>query len=173
MAYKFTFEVKGLNSLLKTLKDYPKEIQEDALGAIESNVLQISSEQKRLAPVHIGNLRQNTGWVQDPATGSYILFSNAEYAPFIEFGTGTKVKIPGELTAYAAQFKGKRSGGSFNLFVRQLEIWVKRKGLDISPKFLAILILRNGIKAQPFFFEPFFVRRPKIIADVKKAIGAK
>ena len=160
-------KVKGLDSLLKKLNNYPEQIKEEVNGAIEKNVQQISLEQKSAAPVFIGGLRQGIGY--QFIDGKWVLFSNAKYSPFIEFGTGGKVKVPSQLQSYAQQFRSGRNG-TFKDFVRQLEIWVKRKGLDIDARFLAILILRNGIKPQPFFFEPFFRRRPQILADVRKAM---
>lgn len=192
MADKFTFEVKGLAQLVKRLEQYPIEVQERAAGAIESNVQQISRDQKRNAPKHIGNLAQQTNYAQDIKTRDWILFSNAEYAPFVEFGTGQKFKLQyPELASIAAQYRGKGTG-TFKEFVRQMEIWVKRKGIgatyNVSTRrknrqsggeiksiayAIALNIYLYGGRPQPFFFEPYFTRRPKIISDVRKAIQGR
>ena len=198
MASSFTFQVKGLDNVLKRLQQFPKEVQENALSAIESNVQVISREQKRRAPVGVsgggGGLRGLTSF--DLVNGSYILFSNARYAPFIEFGTRGKFRLQySETAAYASQFKGKGGGGSYEEFIRLLTAWVRKKGLagrysvktkrrlgskaqrqsedEKLARFLAFYITKNGIRPQPFFFAPFFERRPQILKDVKAAINAK
>ena len=192
MADKFTFEVKGLAQLVKRLDQYPIEVQERAAGAIERVVQEISRDQKRSAPKHIGNLAQNTNYVQEVATKDWILFSNTEYAAFVEFGTGQKFKLQyPELSGIAAQFRGKGTG-TFKEFVRQMEIWVKRKGIGATYNVktrrknrqsadqirsiaygMAVNIYLYGGRPQPFFFEPYFTRRPKIVSEVRKAIEGR
>ena len=49
-------KVKGLDSLLKKLNNYPKQIKEEVNGAIEKNVQEITLEQKQKAPNFLGDL---------------------------------------------------------------------------------------------------------------------
>jgi hypothetical protein len=191
VASSFTFQVKGLDNVLKRLQQFPKETQERALEAIEDNVQIINREQVRRAPTHLGTLKQQTKYTFQ--NGSYILFSNAEYAHIVEFGSKEKVKIQyPETAAYAATFKGKPTGGSWEDFVRHMEIWVKRKGIGATynvstrrknrqgkseirriAETIAFYIAKHGVSPQPYFFAPFFERRPQILKDVKAAINAK
>jgi hypothetical protein len=107
---------------------------------------------------------------------NYEFVAGAFYAPFIEFGTGKKVKIPAgynELAKESGQ-AAKASAGAKGNFEKRIEEWIKRKGIrpkqkatgkgsraanDSAMKNLIFLIkmeiLKNGIKAQPFFIPAF------------------
>lgn len=181
-------KVKGLDSLLKKLNNYPKQIKEEVNGAIEKNVQEITLEQKQKAPNFLGDLARNTGnnFIND----RWVIFCNSKHAPFVEFGTRQKTKVPSYLTAYAQQFRGGKGGaGTFKQFVDRIEIWVKRKGIGATYSVktrrknrqtkdeirsiayrIALHIYLYGQEAQPFFFEPFFRRRPQILSDVRKAM---
>lgn len=65
----------------------------------------ILNESKRNAPKLTGKLR-NSGIVEETETTSAITY-NADYAPYLEFGTGGNVQIPAGFEELAIQFKGK------------------------------------------------------------------
>ena len=63
----------------------------------------------RDAPIDLGGLRKNITANYEPQLGQvYALKANVFYAPYVEFGTGEKVKVPTELKAFALQFKGDK-----------------------------------------------------------------
>jgi len=117
---------------------------------------------------------------------SGIVFTNVKYAPYVEFGTKSKVKIPAEIAQYAAQFKGKGSG-DLDEFFEQIYKWVKKKNIGgnftASGKaskskssqaavsqaawFIAMSILKKGIKAQPFLYPAFKAEIPKYVQAIK------
>lgn len=101
------YKIKGLDSLQSKLKNLPKEIKQEAIADIEDAADAIVMKAIQKVPVDLGVLKQSIG--NEPKNGglNYIVFVGAEYAPYIEFGTGTAVEIPTELAGYAKQFKGE------------------------------------------------------------------
>ena len=64
------------------------------------------------APVNFGFLRRSVGYKIDGMMSALIWAGgagsgiNVKYAPYVEFGTGTRVSVPGDVKDYAIQFKG-------------------------------------------------------------------
>lgn len=64
------------------------------------------------APVNYGFLRRSVGYKIDGMMSALIWAGgagsgiNVKYAPYVEFGTGTRVSVPGDVKDYAIQFKG-------------------------------------------------------------------
>ena len=64
------------------------------------------------APVNFGFLRRSVGYKIDGMMSAMIWAGgagsgiNVKYAPYVEFGTGTRVSVPGDVKDYAIQFKG-------------------------------------------------------------------
>lgn len=64
------------------------------------------------APVNFGFLRRSVGYKIDGMMSALIWAGgagsgiNVKYAPYVEFGTGTRVSVPGDVKEYAIQFKG-------------------------------------------------------------------
>jgi len=91
------------------------------------------------------------------------------YSAYMEWGTKDRVKVPPDLAAYAAQFKGV--GGGKGLTKELIYAWAARKG--IAKEFwwpIFISIVKKGVKPHPFFF----IQKPKIekilFAGVKKIV---
>lgn len=80
--------------------DYEKEIKEAVLVATR----QTSLGAKQNAPVDKGGLKASIRPYNKGMTGEVVV--GAEYGPYQEYGTGTKVQVPSELSGYAMQFKG-------------------------------------------------------------------
>jgi hypothetical protein len=165
--------IKGLDKLQKKFTQLPKEIQEDVVGEIQAWAYDVNAEQLGLISQQkiqdLGALQQNTKAVPKP--DGVELISNVYYAPYIEFGTGPKVKVPAELNDYASQFRGKKRG-DFRTFVKALEAWLKRKGGN--PKFAfkaALNIIANGQEARPYFFPPYIRKRKDLINRLNVVIG--
>ena len=170
------FDIKGLDKLQKKIGQLPKELQEEVVGEVQAWGFDVNAEQIGLISQQkiqdLGALQQNTKAVPKP--DGVELISNVYYAPFIEFGTGAKVKVPAELNDYASQFRGKKRG-DFRTFVKALEAWLKRKGGNPKFAFIAALnIIKNGQEARPYFFPPYLRKRKeltsRINAVIKKAI---
>jgi hypothetical protein len=166
MAYKF--EISGMKSLQKTLKEKPAQMIKEMESAINIMAMEINAEQTTLAPINIGGLRFGIGFEKDKKSTflQYNLFSRAPYSAYIEFGTRKKFKaIPG---VDASVYQGNSSpvaGGS--LYDSILE-WVKLKNIG-DPKdykstayLIARKIYTEGVNPQPFFFTPFLKKKEQL-----------
>ncbi len=103
---RVNIQLKGADKLIKDLTKLGKEATflvgaetADAANAIELNA-------KSKAPVDKGRLRQSIT-SQKIADLTYRVFTNVDYAPYMEFGTGRLTSVPPALKRLAAQFKGK------------------------------------------------------------------
>lgn len=163
------------------------------LADIEANATsqEIANKARGKAPVDLGKLRASI--FADGADGKYKITASANYAAYVEFGTRRKVSVPTNLSEYAAQFKGKGTGDYYD-FLNAILDWVKRKGLvdRTNPKTgrpikkytrddndrlvavaerIAIRIIQNGIKAQPFLFPSVDEEQPKFFERVKNILN--
>ena len=97
-----TFDNKAI---LKGLKDYKLTVDKFVKDGVKDWAEETESGAKRDVPVRTGELKNNIyGEVEDYKADVGV--SDAiDYAPYVEFGTGTKVDVPTGLEAYALQFK--------------------------------------------------------------------
>jgi len=165
--------IKGLDKLQDKISKLPKDLQEKVVDEIQAWGNEVNAEQIGLISQQKiqdnGALQQNTKARPEP--NGVELVSNVYYAPYIEFGTGPKVKVPAELNDYASQFKGKKRG-DFKTFVKALEAWLKRK--KGNPKFAykaALNIIARGQEPRPYFFPPYFRKRKDLINRLNVVIG--
>lgn len=106
-------QIQGLDKLQKKLGKLPETLinEVDAeMGALASDYVQRSNA---AVPVDTGRLKGATE-MERIGPMKWEITNNVFYAPYVEFGTISFVSVPPELTAYAAQFKGKgiiKSGG--------------------------------------------------------------
>jgi HK97 gp10 family phage protein len=102
--------VKGLDNVLKNLKKFGEEAEDEIHIITGDNASQISLNAKNNAPVDLGKLRQSIDFFE-LGKGIFKVKANATnlapYAAYIEFGTGRLVDVPTELKEIAIQFKGK------------------------------------------------------------------
>lgn len=190
----FALNLSGMENLTKRLKTIQDDLTKGVAEEISASTMKIEKDAKRNAPVNIGTLRQSIHGEStlNGMTGKVTV--DASYGAYVEFGTGGKVKIPAGYEDFAAQFKGK-SGGSLEDFIRALTLWVKRKGLagtysvktsrrlgsksvkesqdEKLARFLAIKILKNGIRPQPFLIPAYEDEKPKLFNRLKKLLNAK
>ena len=100
-------DLNQLNKKLSFFKNFDKKVLSSELGR---TALDISRLAKRTVPVDTGGLRNSITAEIQGKTVSVVV--NKDYAPYIEFGTGSMVKIDDMLAlgippSYAMQFKGK------------------------------------------------------------------
>lgn len=172
MAKGLHIEVRGLDKLMRKVGEIPQDIRDetDALMSLASNNLVNKAVES--APVDQGILKSQITFKRSEAM-KYEVVSGASWSAFIEFGTKSRVKVPAEFAAYAAQFKGKR-GAPGKGFYDSILAWVKRKKItgsydvktrrrtgsgvdkqieDEQTAFAIYLsIMRHGVKPHPYFF---------------------
>jgi len=165
-------KIEGLNKVLKDIQAKSAAIQTEVDQELTAGAIEIRDLAKQLAPVNEGRLRgaivadTNTKFKKEVTCNVY-------YAPYIEFGTGRKVRIPAGLEAVAAQFRNQPKRGGFDEMVKSVAEWLRKKGGDPKrAKFVAIMILRNGIKPQPFFFRAYDAKKKFILDNIKRVIQA-
>jgi hypothetical protein len=150
MARGVRLEVKGLNRIVKKFDHLAQYVVEEAdpvfaLHANEYVNLSVSS-----APRDQGLLIQEISSYKEEGDLSYTVVSGAEWSAFIEWGTRSRVQIPADLVAYAAQFKSKSV--SSQDAKKAIYEWCRRKGIPEEAWWSVFInIMTIGIYPHPFF----------------------
>ncbi len=100
-----SIRVTGIQQALKALEDYKDTKTERLEEATQQATIDVQRDAKKNAPVDTGRLRSSIHRTSNNLNGT--VFTNVEYAPYIEFGTGSMVDVPEGLEDYAMQFKGE------------------------------------------------------------------
>lgn len=141
------------------LQNIPKKLQNE-LGQVAKFAADTWEQlAKKDAPVDQGRLRNEIKAVKLSNIAAEVVV-NSEQAPWIEWGTRSRVRVPAELVAYASQFKGKGSTLKGKGTAKEMIFaWCKRKGIDKKAWYsIYRSIMINGIRPHPFFF----IQRPKV-----------
>jgi HK97 gp10 family phage protein len=193
MAFKgYYIETDGLQKVIRTLKNYSKEVEVKTDAEIGSTAQKIETLAAQAAPKDQGFLTGNIKATRE-AKMQWEVAAQSYYAPYLEFGTKKLVQVPPGLEQYAAQFKGPRAGGgTFKDFVRNIYEWMKRNGIkgngadqtviksgpnkgktrvkkvdqdiaDIAFAYaIARKILTKGLEPKPFLFPAYFQETEKL-----------
>jgi HK97 gp10 family phage protein len=172
MASSFSLQVKGLDQLIKKFKEAPKEIVEDLDRAFVQAANTWVNGAVQEAPVFDGKLK---GSIRFERAGvlHFTIIAGVFYAPYIEFGTKKKVRVPPGLNEVAAQYKGG-TGGSFKDLLASIEKWVRKNNIGDRKKIkstafvIAVSIAKNGLKPQPFFFKQMPKAEAIIVNEFKE-----
>jgi HK97 gp10 family phage protein len=130
------FKIEGMKEAIRNIQDWEVEKIRQSRLQIERSAINIEREAKNLCPVDDQILRPSiakkvtatdSGRVLEAEVGTSV-----EYAPFVEFGTGSGVSVPAGQEEFAMQFKGK-TGRKRNYPARPFlfPAWEKER-----PKFL-------------------------------------
>jgi HK97 gp10 family phage protein len=101
-----TLEIKGLSDAIKKMKAFEGEKKAAIANGLKEAAFNIEADAKTAAPVDMGFLRQNIRVTEVTETSAEVV-SDANYSPYVEFGTGGLVDVPKGLEDYAIQFKGQ------------------------------------------------------------------
>lgn len=105
--------LQGFDELIQKLQGLPQEVLEEVDGETKDAADLWVELASTAAPFDTGNLAANITNRQVSFL-NYEITSAADYSPYHEFGTITRVKVPPELIEYASQFKGSgklKTGG--------------------------------------------------------------
>lgn len=155
--------IKGLDKLFRDIDRFERDAELITKRTIEEIVDMMITDAKAKAPRDLGRLidsidRENkdNGW-------TIVFFVGEVYGAFQEFGTLGRVNVPTELASVASEFKGYKSG-DFSEFLKSIEEWCGRKGIDSSAAYpIAVSILRKGLDPQPYFYPAYVANKDKII----------
>jgi len=152
----------------KQLKDFTQKKTKQLQDMTELIGMQTVEEAKSNVPVYQGRLRASLRHIMSRNKLSVRVWTNVEYAPFVEFGTKSKTQIPAELSQMAAQFK--QSGtGDFDIFLKDIKQWCKKKGIPEQAAFpIAMKLINVGQKPQPFLYPAFKKHRDKYVQALKQ-----
>lgn len=103
------FNKQSLNAFYKYLKNLEDDVAEYVRAEVEDSLLTIESEAASNVAVDTGALKNSIQSTPIKVSKNQITGGvevGATYAPYVEFGTGTRVKVPSELSDFAAQYKG-------------------------------------------------------------------
>lgn len=108
MAKGFYIKVKGLKEVIQDLKDDVSGKKEIIDGILEFGSQAIAAEAKQKVPVDTGRLKGSITSSKE-ANFQYKIVAQANYAAYVEFGTGNLFTLlpEQEWNDIAAQFKGK------------------------------------------------------------------
>ena len=79
----------------------------DVRKLVKKTLEDISRRTKQFAPVDHGYLRSSVRVVNSHNELGGSVFVGRHYSPYVEFGTGTKVVAPADVSEYAMTFKGR------------------------------------------------------------------
>lgn len=148
-----SIKLTGFKEFSTKLKNLPATVIKEVDHEVQDGGQLWAQLAKRDAPVDQGRLK---GTIHSAKKGEMIneITANAEHAPYVEWGTKSKVRVPADIADYAAQFRG---GGSGTNAKEHIYAWMKRVGIPPERQwFIFISIIVNGITPHPFFF----IQRP-------------
>lgn len=84
--------IQGLDELLLNLSSLGGNVKESARKGLERGAKKIQKNAKMLAPVDTGHLRNSIKTKSETTVdgAEAQVFTNLEYAPYVEFGTGQR-----------------------------------------------------------------------------------
>lgn len=183
-------EIRGLERVIGLLGTLPRRIQAELVQEFDAATEEVRASAVKDAPSNIGRLRNAIVINKEKAGMSQTVSVQTDYGAVMEWGSKKKVRVPGVLTAYAAQFKGAKIGTGDGKLREAIEKWVKRKGIGAkrtkggkiskskdsqrAQKQAAFLIARSiytkGVTPHPFFFKHVFRVRKKLEQRLNKII---
>ncbi len=162
--------LKGFGALEKRIAKLDVKLQKEVDIEMSGTAREIANAAILAAPKFDGRLK---GAITADVTKPFnkrIVANNVFYAPYMEFGTKGKFNAPPGLQAYAATFRNRKRGdATFDKFVLSLMNWISKNGyqkpvkagskriggteaLRAQAKWMAIRILKYGLRPRPFFF---------------------
>lgn len=162
--------VKGIEVVVKELRKYGKDIEKQINAETEDIAFQIENDAKKLAPKNFGKLGQSI-YKAKTKESQYKIMVNELYGVYMEFGTGTKVKVPNEFKDMASGFKGQKQG-TFKQGLEAIKIWCRAKGIDEKAAYpIFAKILGAGINPQPFLFPSWTKGKKDYLTKLKLVLG--
>jgi HK97 gp10 family phage protein len=105
------FKIEGMKEAIRNIQDWELEKIRQSRLQIERSAINIEREAKNLCPVDDQILRPSIAKTVTASDSGRVLEAevgtSVEYAPFVEFGTGSGVSVPAGQEEFAMQFKGK------------------------------------------------------------------
>lgn len=191
-------KLTGIDGIMTAINKTIKEAESETFKALDKFQESVVRDAKAQLQHGTGNgPTSNTGHLAGSISGTVIgnqakVVVSANYAAYIEFGTRKfaakyVATLPADWKAYAATFKGK-GGGTLDEFIQDIMEWVRQRGIGAvltksgnvsegknsldamqsAAYAIALNILQNGIRAQPFLKPAVDKNTKPLIDDIKK-----
>jgi hypothetical protein len=161
----FALDISGIKQVEDAIKKIDTKATKGLSAELDTSSINIQRMAARTAPGNLGKLKGSFN-IDIGNSLFKSVFSTVEYAPYVEFGTRGKARIPAGFEAFAAQYKA--SGNGAKGAWKAIEFWIKRKGID--PKLTFVIfrsIMRNGISPQPFMIPAYEKEKPALLKRLK------
>jgi len=182
--------LNGLDRLQRVIQRLPAELRSELSKEFSAATDEVRAGAVKDAPGNEGKLKNSIVTSKRDNGMSQSVTVQVGYGAIMEWGSKRKVRVPGVLQAYAAQFKGVTPGAGTGTLREAIEKWVKRKGIGAqrtksgkvsksksSPAnmkrvayLIARKIYREGVTPHPFFFKHVFRVRAKLEKRILKLI---
>ena len=133
-----------LDNVLGKIELLSKQMRKDVETTINKHALRIESDAKSRCVVDTGRLRSSIKTEKFGELGRQV-YTNVEYAPYVEFGTKGKVET-------------KIVGVDYS---------------DVAIKFKRSNSTVGGVRPRPFLFPAFETERPRVIQSLKNLVDGK
>jgi HK97 gp10 family phage protein len=164
-------KLSGFKEFKGKIRKLPKEVKREVGGETFAAAKNWERLSKQLAPVDQGRLRAAIRGSQTGELASQVT-CNIEYAAYQEWGTKTRVRVPAELSAYAATFRGGGPGGPGARLM--IYAWMQRVGIPQEFQWVTFIsIIVKGVKPHPFFFPPAPIVEKEFIKNVRNVINTQ
>jgi HK97 gp10 family phage protein len=166
----------GLDDLTERIRKASSIVRDDIARELADAAADYEARVIKDVPINDGALKRSVHKAKI-GENQWEVYVGSSYAPFLEFGTKGKYQpIPG-YEDVAAQFKGKGKG-TFKQLLEAIEKWVKKNGIkkvgeekaksvrnkkgkvkrkagsySATAFWIALSIVKNGIKPHPFFYK--------------------
>lgn len=165
---KVSVKIKGLKEVEKLLgKQGQQRLLREISEEMEAKAQEVRTKAVQKAPVDTGLMR--AGIDVEGKDLRWVIYTVAEYAGYVEFGTKTKVQVPPEMKEEAEKFRGGK--GSYGDFKQAIADWMRRKGIPEEALWpIMAKIMGQGIEPQPFMWPAFKEGTKGIEKDIDAVI---
>lgn len=165
---KINVKIKGLKEVEKLLgKQGQQRLLREISEEMEIKAQEVRTKAVQKAPVDTGLVR--AGIDVEGKDLRWVIYTVAEYAGYVEFGTKGKVSIPPEMKEEADKFRGDK--GTYAEFKQAIDEWMRRKGIPEDALWpIMAKIMGQGIEPQPFMWPAFQEGTKGIEKDIDAVI---
>lgn len=163
--------LKGVERLLAKTRAAEKALWPTVMGVIHTYVDKMVQDAKANAPYDMGEVQSSIGKEQKDEH-TVVFYMASAHGVMQELGTGTRMlDIPDMLEEEARKFKGYK-GGNMAEFVAELREWCVRKGIDPDAAYIiAVTLLEEGTRPQPFFYPAFQRWEGPMVEEIKQKVA--
>lgn len=165
---------RDLAALLRKYKDEQGKVRNEVSQIVKANAFAGNRIAKRKAPKAFGKLSQSIGVDIKMGGLEAEVVANADYAPYVEFGTGGKVDVPQEWIKLAQSLRNQSSAGGFEDALQRVKDWCRLKGIDEKAAYpILITLIENGQRPQPFMYPAWQETKKQFTKDMKQYVKSR